>query len=195
MLLTRLVDLVGKVRSTTKKTEKINLLAEFLRQTQGTETELAALYLSGVLPQGKLGVGWRVIQEAMVESPPSPEALSLTDVDRVFNAIAAEQGSGSLNRKIGALRKLFESVSPEERRFLAQLVTGEIRQGALEGLLLEAIAKAAALPSGALRQALMFSGNIGRGSRRRPARRNGRPRAVLHAALRPRRSHVSQQRG
>jgi ATP-dependent DNA ligase I len=161
MRLAGLVEVVSKVRSTTKKTEKVALLADFLRQTQGDETELAALYLSGVLRQGKIGVGWRMIQGAMVEGPSARETLTLMEADRAFDAIAAEQGPGSTDRRIGALRRLFESVGPEERRFLAQLVMGEIRQGALEALVLDAIAKASTLPSSQVRQAMMFSGSIG----------------------------------
>ncbi|WP_447863378.1 ATP-dependent DNA ligase [Nitrospira calida] len=161
MRLARLVEVVANVRATTKKTEKVALLAECLRQTQGKETELASLYLSGALRQGRIGVGWRMIQEAMVEGAASGESLTLTEVDQVFDGIATDQGAGSTERKIGALRRLFERAGPEERRFLAQLVMGEIRQGALEGLLLDVIAKAAVLPSGDVRQAFMFSGNIG----------------------------------
>jgi DNA ligase-1 len=161
MRLARLVEVVVQVRATTKKTEKAALLADLLRQTQGKETALAALYLSGALPQGKIGVGWHLVQEAMVEGPSSGEPLTLTDVDHVFDAIAADQGAGSTERRISALRRLFEQADPDERRFLAQLVVGEIRQGALEGLLLNAIAKAAGLPSTDVRQAMMFSGNLG----------------------------------
>jgi|SRR5579884_2328531 DNA ligase-1 len=161
MQLARLVEVVAKVRATTKKTEKIILLAECLRQTRGKETELAALYLSGALPQGKIGVGWRMIQEATGEGPACGEPLTLTEVDHVFEAVAADRGAGSTERKIGMLRRLFERAGPEERRFLAQLVMSEIRQGALEGLLLDAIVKAASLRSGDVRQAFMFSGNIG----------------------------------
>jgi DNA ligase-1 len=161
MLLARLVEVVSKVRATTKKTEKTALLADFLRQTQGKETELAALYLSGALPQGKMGVGWRMIQDAMLDEAPSGEPLTLTGVDQIFEAITADRGSGSTERKIGAVRRLFQRASPEERQFLAQLVMGELRQGALEGLILDAIARAAKLPAGDVRQAMMFSGNLG----------------------------------
>src|SRR2546423_1541606 len=165
MHLARLVEVVGKVRATTKKTVKTALLADFLRQTQGKETELASLYLSGTLPQGKMGVGWRMIQDAMVNEPRSGEPLTLAEVDQVFDAIAADQGSGSTERRIGTVRRLFERASPEERQFLAQLIVGELRQGALEGLILDAIAKAAKLPAGDVRQAMMFSGNLGQVAR------------------------------
>ena len=68
MELVRLVELVDQVRATTKKSKKIGLLASFLRGTLGRETELATLHLSGSLPQGRIGVGWRMIQEAMLGS-------------------------------------------------------------------------------------------------------------------------------
>ena len=80
MQLSELVAVVQKVRATTKKNEKIALLAECLHRTAGTETELAALYLAGLLPQGKIGVGWRLIQDAMTEGPTAGEALSLSAV-------------------------------------------------------------------------------------------------------------------
>ena len=161
MQLTHLVERVIQVRATTKKTEKISLLADFLRQTHGKETELAALYLSGSLPQGKIGIGWRMIEEAMPEALSSGEKPTLLEIDRVFESIASDQGPGSLERKIGILHRLFERANPEERRFMAQLIIGELRQGALERLVLEAIAKASGLPAPEVRQAWMFSGNIG----------------------------------
>lgn len=161
MHLAQLVEVVGKVRATTKKTEKTALLADVLRRTRARETELASLYLSGALPQGKIGIGWRMIQEAMVEEPSSGEPLTLAEVDQGFDAIAADQGPGSTERKISALRRLFERASPDERQFVAQLIMGELRQGALEGLILDAIAQAAKLPAGEIRQAMMFSGHLG----------------------------------
>src|SRR5439155_12878524 len=159
MHLLRLVELVSRVRATPKKTEKTALLAEFLRQTHGKETELTALYLCGALAQGKIGIGGRLIQEAMAEKTLSGDALTLTDVDQAFDAIGGHQGSGSTERKVGALRRLFQRARAEEREFLAQLMMGEIRQGALEGLLLDAVAKAALLSSAQVRQSMMLSGN------------------------------------
>jgi ATP-dependent DNA ligase I len=161
MLLARLVDVVVKVRATTKKTEKVALLADFLRQTRGKETELASLYLCGTLPQGKVGVGWHMIQEATLKGPSSGEPLTLTEMDQVFEAIAACQGPGSAERKVGDLRRLLERANSEERKFLAQLLMAEIRQGALKGLLQDAIAKAAEISTAEIRQALMLSGNVG----------------------------------
>jgi DNA ligase-1 len=165
MPLARLVELVDKIRATTKKTEKVALLAEFLRHTHGRETELAAYYLAGTLPQGRIGVGWRMIEDALTDVTTTGEPLSLAHLDETFTAIASDQGSGSSQRKIALLRRLFERATPEQRQFLAQLLMGELRQGAVEGLLLDAIARAANLPAAEVRQAMMFSGNLGETAR------------------------------
>jgi DNA ligase-1 len=157
----RLVDLVGRVRATTKKTEKVALLADFLRQTTGRETELAALYLTGSPPQGRIGIGWRTIQAAMPDGPPTGEPLTLLEMDRVLEDVAAEQGLGSSERRLQALHGVLERTDGEGRRLVAELLLGEVRQGALEGLVLEAIARAAGLPHSDVRQAAMFSPDLG----------------------------------
>ncbi len=161
MGLARLVDLVGRVRATSKKTEKVGLLADFLTQTTARETELAALYLSGTLRQGRIGVGWLTLQSAMAREPATGAPPSLLEVDQAFEAAAAERGPGSSDRKVRILRGLLERAEPEARRFLAELIMGEVRQGALEGLLLEAIARAAHLTAPEVRQAAMYSGSVG----------------------------------
>lgn len=161
MQLARLVDIVRLVRATTKRSEKVRLLADALRDTRARETELAAQYLSGSLPQGKIGIGWSVIQKAMTDGPSTGEPLMLTNVDAAFARLAAEQGVGSNERRVAELSRLFSRATPDERRFLSQLLIGEIRQGALEGLLLDAIAKAAGLLMADARQASMFAPDIG----------------------------------
>jgi DNA ligase-1 len=140
----------------------VGLLAEFLRQTQGKETELAALYLSGTLPQGKIGLGWRMIEQAMPHGSAKAGPLTLLAVDQVFEGVAADSGPGSSERKLQALRSLFERASEEERRFISSLLMGEVRQGALEGLILDAVAKASNLSQAEVRQAMMFSGSLGK---------------------------------
>ena len=161
MELKQLVESVNSVRSTPKKTEKTQLLANLLKQAQGKDIELVAHYLVGTLPQGRIGIGWRIIEQASADLRVADSSLSLHQIDSILDAIAADQGAGSTARKIQGVRSLFEHANPAEREFLTQLFMGEVRQGALEGLLLDAIAKAANLPPAEIRQAFMFSGNIG----------------------------------
>src|SRR4030042_5552553 len=91
----RLVELVGRVRATSKKGEKVALIADVLRQARGGELELLALYLTGTLPQGRIGVGWRTLEPAMPSGPPVGEPLRLARVDEALSAVAAETGTGS----------------------------------------------------------------------------------------------------
>jgi DNA ligase-1 len=159
--LSDLVDLVGRVRATSRKTEKVALIAEFLRSRRGREAELVALYLTGSLPQGRIGFGWRTIQAAMTDLPAAGEPLTLEELDRTFDAVAADEGPGSSERKTAALRGLMARAGGAERRFLAELLMGEVRQGALDGLVQEAIARAAGLSAKEVRQAAMYSGSLG----------------------------------
>jgi DNA ligase-1 len=161
MPLGRLVELSSRVRATSRKTEKVALIADLLRATAGPETALVALYLTGTLPQGRIGIGWRTIGSASPEGPPAGEPLALEDVDRAMGAIAEAKGTGSAGRRVEILRALLARTDPAGRRFLAELLLGELRQGALEGLVLNAVARAFGLPSADVRQAAMFSGDLG----------------------------------
>ena len=161
MELAALVGLVERVRATSSKTAKVALIAGFLRETRGRETELAALYLTGTFPQGRIGLGGRAIQAAMPASAPAGEPPTLLDVDRAVEAVSADEGAGSSERKTRTLRALLERTDVPGRRFLAELIMGELRQGALDGLVQDAIAKAAGLPAPQVRQAAMFSGHLG----------------------------------
>src|SRR5262245_31117084 len=108
MELKRLVESVGAVRATSKKTEKTGLLANLLKQAQGRDVELTALYLVGTLPQGKIGVGWRMIEQAAADLPIGEASLTLNEMDQMLNEIALDEGTGSTARKIQSLRRLFE---------------------------------------------------------------------------------------
>jgi DNA ligase-1 len=157
-----LTTLVDRLRATSKKLEKVALIADVLGQARGREAELLAMYLTGSLPQGRIGLGWSTIRAAGEDAPPTRgEPLALVDVDAAFAALAAERGAGSLDRRARLLRALFERASEAERRFLVDLVLGEIRQGALDGLVQEGIARAAGLPAPVVRQAAMFAPSLG----------------------------------
>jgi DNA ligase-1 len=161
MELSRLVRQVERVRATARKTEKVALLAELLEEARGASAALAALYLSGTLPQGRIGVGGRTLRGAATDAPASGPPLGLEDVDRAMGALAAEQGAGSALRRREILGGLLARATPAERRFLAGLLFGEIRQGADAGLVQEAIAKAARLPSARVREAAMYAPHLG----------------------------------
>src|SRR5436305_8061603 len=105
MLLSALTGLVDRVRATTKKTEKVALIAEVLTQARGPDVALLAMYLTGSLPQGRIGVGWSAIQAATtgVAAAAEGEPLTLDDLDRAFDALAAERGAGSGERRARTL--------------------------------------------------------------------------------------------
>ena len=157
----RLVELVGRVRATAKKGEKVALIADFLGQTRERETELAALYLTGTLPQGRIGVGWKSLEPALPSGPARGEPLTLARLDEALSAAAAETGPGSAERRLRPLRAVLESVDEAGRRLLVELLLGEVRQGALEGLLTEAIARASGLAPSDVRAAAMYAPSLG----------------------------------
>lgn len=161
LLLSQLVALVEQVRATSRRSAKVELLAGLLGAARGPDIGLAALYLAGTLPQGRVGLAWRGIQAALPDGPPAGEPLTLAEVDRAFAALSVEGGPGSVERRGQLLRSLLARADEPGRRFLAQLVLGELRQGALDGLVQEAVARAASLPPDDVRRAAMFAPDLG----------------------------------
>jgi len=157
----RLVELVERVRATSKKTAKVALIAELMSQARGRELALLALYLTGSLPQGKIGIGRRTLQPALPPGPALGEPLVLPEIDAALEAVAAQKGPGSTETRLRTLRALFERTDEPGRRLLVELLVGELRQGALAGLVTEAIASAAGLPSADVRRAAMYAGDLG----------------------------------
>jgi DNA ligase-1 len=164
MLLGALVDLVQRVRATSRKSEKVAHIAATLREGGGRDVELLVLYLTGTLPQGRIGLGWRGIRAALDEAGPPVAAggpLALADLDARFEALAALGGAGSAARRREILRETLARAGLAEREFLAALMLGEVRQGALDGLVQDAIASAAGLPPASVRRAAMFAESLG----------------------------------
>ena len=151
------------MRATPRKTEKVALIAELLRPSRGIEAELCALYLTGTLRQGRIGLGWRAIEDAIGTDAEEAagEPLALADLDLAFEALGAISGPGSNARRREALRQVFERAPKAERRFLIELLMGEVRQGALDGVVVEATAKAAGLSPSRVREAAMFADSLG----------------------------------
>jgi DNA ligase 1 len=156
-----LVDASERLRFTAGKKEKVSILADLLGRSRGRETFLLAHYLVGSIPSGKLGIGWKTIQPAIEGLAASDRSVEIPEVQKHLEDLSGVKGTGSVQEKIRILRRLFGMLKERERSFLIGLLLGEMRQGALEGIVLEAVAKASSLPSHLIRQSFMFSGDIG----------------------------------
>jgi DNA ligase-1 len=160
VLLATLVQASAQVAATSGRLAKIRLLADLLKQAGPDEIELAIAYLSGTIRQAKVGVGWATLQKARSHVATSAR-LQLRDVDDTLETISTTTGKGSAGEKQRLLGDLFSKATAEEQDFLVRLLTGELRQGALEGIMVEAVAKARELPASDVRRAVMLAGNLG----------------------------------
>ncbi len=161
MLLDALVQTSKQVAATSGRLAKIKILADLLRQAQADELESAIAYLSGTTRQAKVGVGWVTLQKAKAHVGTSAR-LHLRDVDETLERISTTSGKGSAGEKERVLGELFSKATAEEQDFLVRLMTGELRQGALEGIMVEALAKARDLPATEVRRAVMLTGGLGK---------------------------------
>jgi len=159
VLVHELVRTSEEVAGESGRREKVRLLADLLRRVDPEEAPVAAAYLSGSLPQGKVGVGPATL-DAVLPTPPAPEpSLSLAEVNRTLDRIADISGAGSLARREEALAELLSRATAAEQAFLARLLVGELRQGAQEGLVVEALAEASGATAEAVRRAVMLEGD------------------------------------
>jgi DNA ligase-1 len=158
MLFADLVATSGRLAATRSRLEKTRLLAELLRRARGPEIEIAVDYLSGVLPQGRIGVGWATLQRAFSGGVSTEPSLTLLEVDAALERVRSITGGGSQEARLAALADLFRRATVAERDFLGRLLVGELRQGALEGIMEEAIVAASGLPKSSVRRAVMVAG-------------------------------------
>jgi DNA ligase-1 len=161
MLLAEVVETSRWVAEATGRLEKIGLLAQLLAHTPAEEVEIAIAFLSGGTRQGRIGIGPAALSQARPERGADSPALALLEVDRALGEIAAVGGRGSAARRVRLLRDLLARATAAEQDFLLRLLVGELRQGALEGVMLEAVARAAGLPAARIRRALMGAGDLG----------------------------------
>ncbi len=164
MLLLSVVDTSRRVADTTKRLEKIDLLARLLRRLSPPEIEIVVPFLSGQTRQGRIGIGFSVLRDAR-SSPAANPSLEILDVDRILQDVTGISGSGSQRRRLELLQSMFSRATEAEQQFLTGLLAGELRQGALEGIMLEAIAKASSLAPERVRRAAMLAGDIARVAR------------------------------
>jgi len=147
------------VAETASRRGKIERLAALLGRLRPEEVEIGVSWLTGQLPQ-KIGLGWAAVRDTRPAAPASAPALSLREVDAAFQAMAGTSGKGSATQRRRLLAALLARCAAGEIQFLSSLITGELRQGALEGLMAEAVAAALSVPAADVRRAVMLAGDL-----------------------------------
>jgi DNA ligase 1 len=155
-----LVSTSRAVGETSARLGKIQRLAALLTRVAPAEVEIAVAFLSGTLRQGRIGVGARLLWALRDTAPAESPMLSLSEVDEAFGRVAAAAGAGSSSARSQILRELLGRATRGEQDFILRLIAGELRQGALEGVLVEAVARAAGVPSARVRRAAMLAGDL-----------------------------------
>ncbi|HJP87326.1 MAG TPA: ATP-dependent DNA ligase [Gemmatimonadaceae bacterium] len=161
MKLAELVEVSSAVAATSGRLEKISRLAALLSRLTSEEVPIAIGFLVGWPRQGKIGIGWSTISSARGGAAAATPSLELLDVDAAFSALTKVRGKNSAGERARLLGELFSLATQGEQIFLGALLVGEVRQGALEGVMLEAVAKASGLPSDKVRRAAMMAGDLG----------------------------------
>ncbi|MCX6401273.1 MAG: ATP-dependent DNA ligase [Propionibacteriales bacterium] len=156
MLLRDLVDVSTAVAATRSRKEKTRLLADLLLAAEPEERSLVAHFLSGRLRQRRTGLGWRSLQA--LPSPAAAPSLDVTGVDAAFEAMSELAGAGSQGARTALTAELFGAATAPEQDWLRSVAVGEVRQGALEAVVTDAIALSAGVPLAAVRRAAMLSG-------------------------------------
>ncbi|WP_153536085.1 ATP-dependent DNA ligase [Actinomadura macrotermitis] len=159
VLLAEIAQTSEAVSASPARKVKVAALAACLRGAAPGEAAVVVAYLSGELPQRQIGVGYAALRET---PPPAGEpSLTVAQVDAAFGEIGAVAGKGSVARRRELLHVLFARATGAEQGFLVRLLSGELRQGALDGVMAEAIAAAAGVPAAQVRRAVMLRGALG----------------------------------
>ncbi|HVF20154.1 MAG TPA: ATP-dependent DNA ligase [Mycobacteriales bacterium] len=158
MLFVELARTSAAVAATAARNGKVALLAETLRTASYDEVGIVVSYLSGELRQRRTGVGYRSLTG--LPSPAAEPSLSVLDVDAAFERMSECAGAGSQGERARLLSELFAAATADEQRLLVGLIGGDLRQGALESVVADAAAKAAGVPTAALRRAAMLCGAL-----------------------------------
>ncbi|GAA3441117.1 ATP-dependent DNA ligase [Planomonospora venezuelensis] len=156
MLLIDLARTSAAVAADSARLAKVRHLAELLGRVGPDEAEIAIAYLSGELPQRQLGIGWAGLRD--LPDPRLAATATLHQVDGLLSRIRAQSGPGSQNARKALVTELFAALTGPEQTFLSRLIRGELRQGALDGVMIEAVAKASGAPTAEVRRALTLRG-------------------------------------
>lgn len=158
-LLADVVETSAAVAGTTARNAKRDALASLLARVRPDEVPVTVALLTGVPLQGRFGVGWRTLRAAEAAPAPHP-VLTVDELDRALSVLAGLSGPGSTNERRRLVGDVLSRATTDEQRFLWALLSGELRQGALAGVMLEAIARAAQVPAPAVRRATMLGGDL-----------------------------------
>ncbi|SDS94882.1 ATP-dependent DNA ligase [Actinopolymorpha singaporensis] len=158
MLLDDLAQASAAVSGTSSRLEKVRRIADCLRAADPDEVPLVVSYLAGELRQRRTGVGYAALRD--LPPPADQPTLGVSEVDAAFAEISQVAGSGSQQRRRDLLTALWARATSAEQRLLAGLVTGELRQGALDGVMVDAVIRASELPAAQVRRAIMVAGAI-----------------------------------
>ncbi len=174
MLLIQLVRTSAAVASTPGRRAKISQIADLLAAVPSAEVPIAVAFLSGELTQRQIGVGYAALVDLLrrgtpagpgesgeLASVPAAEpSLTLTQTDDAFGAIGALTGPGSQAQRRELLAGLLSRATEDEREFLVRLLAGDLGQGALEGVMTDAVASAASVPAEQVRRAHQLGGSL-----------------------------------
>ena len=161
MLLAELVATARSVGATSSRNAKIGLISELLSRLRPDEAAIAVGLIAGEPRQGRIGIGWATVYRQEI-APAAVPSLEIAELDDALDRILATTGPGSVEARGAILLDLFTRTTAEEADFIRRLFTGEMRQGALDGVVTEAVARAANVPGAAVRRAMMLSGDFGR---------------------------------
>ena len=160
MRFAELVETSDRVARTSARLEKVDLLAALLKRAAAHEIEIAAAFLSGAPRQGRIGLGGTALRAARHVAPAGNATIDLAEVDETFAGIHSASGPGSARAKAAILGRLLARSTSPEHDFIMRLIAGDLRQGALEGVLIDAVARAADLPAARVRRATMLAGAL-----------------------------------
>ena len=160
MRFAEVVEASAAVARSSARLQKIARLADLFRALAPDEIDTVIALLSGAPRQGRIGLGYATISEVAHVAPADTPQLTVSEVDTTLGALAATTGVGSARDRVQQLSALFAKATHEEQDFLRRILYGELRQGALEGVVLEAVAKAAGIGAAKLRRAVLMAGNL-----------------------------------
>jgi ATP-dependent DNA ligase I len=158
VLLSEVVTVSRGVTAASGRLAKVELIATALRDAGPQDVAVIVPWLSGELRQRRTGIGWASLRD--LPAPAQAPSLAVADVDRAIEVAATVSGAGSAGERRRIVTDLFAAATPDEQAFLRALVSGELRQGALEGVMVDAIARAAGVSKPSVRRAVMLRGAV-----------------------------------